>query len=173
MGKRLPSDCGDHGGVVSWGSAAIIAGTNFTSGALFSDAKRDAAAAAEAARLQALKSNEELPLVYLDVAIKGRPIGRIHFVLFTKEAPRAGVQNCTDSGRQSIKIRSACCHHGFPAQIIIAAAVRYGATAHTSYGLHRCASTLCTLPARRRVQALPLFLKKFTCHGNKPLAMQH
>lgn len=129
MGKRLPSDCGDHGGVVSRGSAAIIAGTNFTSGALFSDAKRDAAAAAEAARLQALKSNEELPLVYLDVAIKGRPIGRIHFVLFTKEAPRAGVQNCTDSGRQSIKIRSACCH-GFPAQIIIAAAVRYGATAH-------------------------------------------
>lgn len=71
---------------------ASCAGTNFTSGALFSDAKRDAAAAAEAARLQALKTNEELPLVYLDVAIKGRPIGRIHFVLFTKEAPRAGVQ---------------------------------------------------------------------------------
>lgn len=57
---------------------------------MYDDAQRDAAAAAEAKRLQDLRNNEELPLVYLDVAIKGKPVGRIHFVLFTKESPRAG-----------------------------------------------------------------------------------
>lgn len=78
-----------------WSSALpAFAGTNFTSGALYSDAARSTAAANEAARLQALKSNEELPLVWLDVSIKGKPVGRIHFVLFTKEAPRAGVACC-------------------------------------------------------------------------------
>lgn len=66
------------------------AGSNFTSGALYSDSQRDAAAAAEKARLATLKANDELPLVYFDVAIKGQHVGRIHFVLFTKEAPRAG-----------------------------------------------------------------------------------
>jgi hypothetical protein len=65
-------------------------GTNFTSGALYSEAEHDAAAAAEKARLQALRDNEELPLVYLDVSIQGQAVGRITFVLFTKEAPRAG-----------------------------------------------------------------------------------
>jgi hypothetical protein len=81
------------------------AGSNFTSGALYSDSKRDAAAAAETARLAALKASDELPLVYFDVAIKGQHVGRIHFVLFTKEAPRAGghtVQDvpCTCSSTQ-------------------------------------------------------------------------
>lgn len=65
-------------------------GTNFTSGALYSEAEHTAAAAAGKARLQALRDNEELPLVYLDVSIKGQAVGRITFVLFTKEAPRAG-----------------------------------------------------------------------------------
>lgn len=65
-------------------------GTNFTSGALYSEAEHTAAAAAGKARLQALRDNEKLPLVYLDVSIKGQAVGRITFVLFTKEAPRAG-----------------------------------------------------------------------------------
>jgi hypothetical protein len=72
-------------------SACCCAGSKFTSGALYDDAQRDAAAAAEAKRLQDLRNNEELPLVYLRVAIQGKPIGQIHFVLFTKESPRAGV----------------------------------------------------------------------------------
>eukprot|EP00879_Flechtneria_rotunda_P033495 GHRR01037106.1.p1 GENE.GHRR01037106.1~~GHRR01037106.1.p1 ORF type:complete len:396 (+),score=131.32 GHRR01037106.1:463-1650(+) len=63
--------------------------TNWTSGALFSDIERNALVVAEQARLQALRNAEELPLVYFDVAIKGKPIGRIHFVLLIKESPRA------------------------------------------------------------------------------------
>lgn len=74
-------------------------GTNFTSGALYSNAQRDAAAAAEKARLKALRDNEELPLVYFDVAIKGQHVGRIHFVLFTKEAPRAGMHSAEECRR--------------------------------------------------------------------------
>lgn len=66
------------------------AGTNWTSGALYSDEQRNAAAAAATSRLQVLKANEELPLVWFDVSIKGTPVGRIHFVLFVKDAPRAG-----------------------------------------------------------------------------------
>lgn len=77
------------------------AGTNWTSGALYDDAQRDAAAAAEAKRLQDLKANEELPLVYLDVSIQGKPVGRIHFVLFTKESPRAGVQGTAGTDQQT------------------------------------------------------------------------
>jgi hypothetical protein len=61
---------------------------------LYDDAQRDAAAAAEAKRLADLRNNEELPLVYLDVSIKGKPVGRIHFVLFTNESPRAGGVGC-------------------------------------------------------------------------------
>lgn len=64
-------------------------GTNFTSGALYSDDDRKKQLAAETARLAALRDDESLPLVFLDVAIKGKLIGRIHFVLFTKDAPRA------------------------------------------------------------------------------------
>lgn len=61
----------------------------WTSGALYSDADRDALLSAEARRLQTLKADKSLPLVFFDVEIKGKPVGRIQFVLFVKEAPRA------------------------------------------------------------------------------------
>eukprot|EP00775_Hariotina_reticulata_P010533 gene10533-10693_t len=64
-------------------------GTNFTSGALFDDSERAAAIQAEHARVEALRLDEALPLVWIDVAIKGQRVGRIHFVLFVREAPRA------------------------------------------------------------------------------------
>ncbi|WIA28684.1 hypothetical protein OEZ86_011220 [Tetradesmus obliquus] len=64
-------------------------GTNWTSGALYDDAARTALLATEQARLEALRSDAALPLVYMDVAIQGKPAGRIHFVLFTKQSPRA------------------------------------------------------------------------------------
>jgi hypothetical protein len=71
-------------------SLTCPAGSNFTSGALYSDSQRDVAVTAEMARLAALKAQQELPLVYFDVAIKGQHVGRMQFVLFTKKAPRAG-----------------------------------------------------------------------------------
>lgn len=39
-------------------------------------------------RLKRLKSDRRLPLVYFDVAIKGRKVGRIEMVLFTDISPR-------------------------------------------------------------------------------------
>ena len=47
------------------------------------------AARAEESRLAALRANESLPLVYLDVSIVGKPAGRIEAVLFPDVAPRA------------------------------------------------------------------------------------
>eukprot|EP00878_Enallax_costatus_P025836 GHUV01027673.1.p1 GENE.GHUV01027673.1~~GHUV01027673.1.p1 ORF type:complete len:303 (+),score=56.86 GHUV01027673.1:1296-2204(+) len=64
-------------------------GTNWTSGALYDDLEREAQVAAERKRLEALRNDEDLPLVWLDVAIKGKHVGRIHFVLFMKGSPRA------------------------------------------------------------------------------------
>eukprot|EP00892_Ulva_mutabilis_P000604 jgi/Ulvmu1/10544/UM064_0082.1 len=52
-------------------------------------ARREQQAATEAERLTALRSNTSMPLVFLDVSIKGQPQGRMEFVLFTAEAPRA------------------------------------------------------------------------------------
>jgi hypothetical protein len=56
-------------------------------------AAADTAAAAakvvETARKAALREDPSRPLVYLDIEIKGQPAGRMEFVLFTKEAPRA------------------------------------------------------------------------------------
>jgi peptidyl-prolyl isomerase D len=80
---------------------SLSAGTKWTSGALYDDAARTALIATEQARLQALRNDEALPLVYLDVAIKGKPVGRIHLVLFTKQSPRAAEnfrQLCTGVG---------------------------------------------------------------------------
>jgi hypothetical protein len=65
------------------------AGTNFTSGALFDDAEQAAVIQAERARVDALRMDQGLPLVWIDVAIKGKRVGRIQFVLFVREAPRA------------------------------------------------------------------------------------
>jgi hypothetical protein len=35
------------------------------------------------------RADEDLPLVYLDVSIKGKPLGRMEFVLFTNTSPWA------------------------------------------------------------------------------------
>lgn len=43
----------------------------------------------ERLRLEALRDNPDLPLVYLDIAIKGNYVGRVKIVLFKNEAPRA------------------------------------------------------------------------------------
>ncbi|KAF8072652.1 cyp6 [Scenedesmus sp. PABB004] len=64
-------------------------GTNWTSGALYADADRAAQADAESRRLAVLRGDASLPLVWLDVAIAGRRVGRVHFVLFSKTSPRA------------------------------------------------------------------------------------
>lgn len=68
---------------------AVLAGTRWTSGALFDDALLLAQQEAEAARLRALKDDPELPLVWLDVSVKGKAVGRMYAVLFVKEAPRS------------------------------------------------------------------------------------
>eukprot|EP00884_Botryococcus_braunii_P000580 jgi/Botrbrau1/10522/Bobra.7_1s0006.3 len=43
----------------------------------------------EERRIQALRDNADLPMVYFDVAIKGEPVGRITYVLFSHISPRA------------------------------------------------------------------------------------
>lgn len=72
------------------------AGIAWTAGALYTDAELEeykARAAtqkeAEAERLRTLRGNEELPLVWMDVALKGKALGRVEMVLFLKESPRA------------------------------------------------------------------------------------
>lgn len=42
-----------------------------------------------------LRADERLPLVFFDVEIKGKPVGRIEFVLFTDVSPR-----CAENFRQ-------------------------------------------------------------------------
>jgi peptidyl-prolyl isomerase D len=61
----------------------------WTSGALFDDAELGRQRAAEAARLAALRDDADLPLVWLDVSVKGSPVGRLTAALFVKDAPRA------------------------------------------------------------------------------------
>ncbi|KAK9800751.1 hypothetical protein WJX73_006168 [Symbiochloris irregularis] len=75
---------------------SAYAGSNWLSGAKYRLADIDAATArvaavkaAEAQRLIALRSNASMPLVFLDVAIQGRKVGRMEFVLFSHEAPRS------------------------------------------------------------------------------------
>lgn len=64
-------------------------GLKWTSGAVYDDAELEQRVMAEVNRIKALKANPDLPLVFLDVSIKGVPVGRIEFVLFIKEAPLA------------------------------------------------------------------------------------
>lgn len=82
-----------------------MTGTKWTSGALYNEFEREAQVAAEKRRLEALRKDEDLPLVWLDVAIKGKHIGRIHFVLFMKDSPRAAEnfrQLCTGGRLMSL-----------------------------------------------------------------------
>lgn len=71
-------------------------GIGWTSGAIYTEEERLAAvsrvqavANQEQAYLDALRNNETLPMVWLDVEIKGKPVGRIEMVLFSHISPRA------------------------------------------------------------------------------------
>ncbi|KAI3424746.1 hypothetical protein D9Q98_008135 [Chlorella vulgaris] len=68
----------------------------WTSGTVVTEEERQAAASAAAASankeqayLDGLRNDERLPMVFLDVEIKGQPVGRIEMVLFTDVSPRA------------------------------------------------------------------------------------
>lgn len=76
-------------GVIACCCCVLHAASPWTSGALYSDAAKHQLIGAEQQRVTALKNDTSMPLVYLDVAIKGSYIGRITMVLFSKEAPRA------------------------------------------------------------------------------------
>lgn len=67
----------------------MLAAIPWTSGALYDDAGAKEDARIEQERIDKLKNDPALPLVYFDIAIKGQAVGRIKMVLFTKEAPRA------------------------------------------------------------------------------------
>ncbi|MEW5312149.1 MAG: hypothetical protein WDW38_003798 [Sanguina aurantia] len=71
-------------------------GIMWTAGLLYSEdqmaqwvASKAAAAAADAVRRKALEDDPRLPLVYLDVSLKGVPLGRIKMVLFADTSPLA------------------------------------------------------------------------------------
>lgn len=77
VGSRRPN--------LGW-SSAVVALRSVHEAAM---ADQRVAQRAEDARLAALRTNESLPLVFLDVAIAGKPAGRIEMALFTDVAPRA------------------------------------------------------------------------------------
>lgn len=56
---------------------------------MFSEAEVQALKDAEQARMDKLRGDEELPLVFLDVAIKNKFVGRMVFALFTRTSPRS------------------------------------------------------------------------------------
>eukprot|EP00201_Polytomella_parva_P024185 CAMPEP_0175043418 /NCGR_PEP_ID=MMETSP0052_2-20121109/3178_1 /TAXON_ID=51329 ORGANISM="Polytomella parva, Strain SAG 63-3" /NCGR_SAMPLE_ID=MMETSP0052_2 /ASSEMBLY_ACC=CAM_ASM_000194 /LENGTH=490 /DNA_ID=CAMNT_0016306479 /DNA_START=707 /DNA_END=2179 /DNA_ORIENTATION=+ len=53
------------------------------------ETQKNVRAAAEASRLRALKEDVSLPLVYLDISLDDKPLGRVEMILFVKDAPRA------------------------------------------------------------------------------------
>ncbi|KAI8467349.1 MAG: cyclophilin-like domain-containing protein [Monoraphidium minutum] len=64
-------------------------GVKWVSGSRYSDDDAVLAAARDFERRARLRADASLPLVYLDVAIKAKIIGRIEMVLFTDTSPRA------------------------------------------------------------------------------------
>lgn len=83
-----------HFGLIT--NRTVGADVPWTSGVMYIDSQRGAAEsriaaknAKERQRLLDLRNNDHLPLVYMDVSIKGEPIGKMVFVLFPDEAPRA------------------------------------------------------------------------------------
>lgn len=73
-----------------------VSGVGWISGLLYtqnqlSEGQRVHAAlkTAEERRIKELQDNMDLPMVYFDVSIKGKPVGRITYVLFSHIAPRA------------------------------------------------------------------------------------
>ena len=75
---------GRRGPTVGWVSGVVATQQKYES----ARASAEAVAKKEADRLAGLKANQSLPLVYFDVEIKGKPVGRIEMVLFTDASPR-------------------------------------------------------------------------------------
>lgn len=119
---------------IHWRSPLMFvsaAAVMYTSGTVTSQAERrrsqdlaDAKAAAEAQRLADLRADESRPLVFLDVEIQGKAVGRMEFVLFTEESPLAaenfralctgekGIQPAGGRGAglpMHFKVRCCCC----------------------------------------------------------------
>jgi peptidyl-prolyl isomerase D len=63
--------------------------SGWTSGSCFSPDERDKVIGAEMRRLEGLKNNRSLPLLYMDIKINDRYSGRMKFVLFKDVAPLA------------------------------------------------------------------------------------
>ncbi|GAX76033.1 hypothetical protein CEUSTIGMA_g3476.t1 [Chlamydomonas eustigma] len=61
----------------------------WTSGSIFPEAERNAVVDAEKSRLQVLRQNKRLPLVYFDITIQGKPVGRMEIILFADVSPIA------------------------------------------------------------------------------------
>lgn len=85
-----------HRRVTCTSGPLLHTGITWTAGAVYSteeladwEKRADQARAVEAERLRKLRDDPELPLVWMDVALRGKKLGRIEMVLFVKEAPRA------------------------------------------------------------------------------------
>lgn len=65
------------------------AAVRWSSGAIYSPRDMAAATSAEKRRLDGLLANASLPIVFFDVAIKGKPVGRIKMLLYTHISPLA------------------------------------------------------------------------------------
>ncbi|GIL50027.1 hypothetical protein Vafri_6343 [Volvox africanus] len=64
-------------------------GIPWTSGALYKPEEQQRVEESERLRLEKLRDDPNLPLVYLDIQIKGKYIGRMKIVLFKDQSPRA------------------------------------------------------------------------------------
>lgn len=74
-----------HPPEIGWTSGTVMTQERFDVAQKRVDDERSA----EASRLSSLRGDDRLPLVFFEVAIKGKPIGRIEFVLFTDTSPRS------------------------------------------------------------------------------------
>ncbi|KAG2433328.1 hypothetical protein HXX76_008394 [Chlamydomonas incerta] len=70
---------------IAWTAGAVYSAAEY--GAYLKE--REAAVKAEKERLQKLRDDPELPLVWIDVALNGTKLGRVEYVLFAKDSPRA------------------------------------------------------------------------------------
>ncbi|PNW78007.1 hypothetical protein CHLRE_10g460600v5 [Chlamydomonas reinhardtii] len=70
---------------IAWTAGAVYSQTEYRQYLV----QREEEAKAEKERLMKLRENPELPLVWIDVALNGTKLGRVEYVLFVKEAPRA------------------------------------------------------------------------------------
>ncbi|KAL6773862.1 CYN52B [Auxenochlorella protothecoides x Auxenochlorella symbiontica] len=81
----LARPAGSRSEALGWSSGAVATAVDRAAALLAAKQAQET----EAARLAALRANASLPLVFLDVAIKGTPQGRIEAVLFPDVSPRS------------------------------------------------------------------------------------